>query len=142
MGLSTFAPKMRRTRLLRALLVAWLGLLGCGWGMVLEWKDTFQTEVIDATSGPEPKLTISGLAGHSAYTVDDIEVATTGTTIDVRVHLMLANVHRALVRAGLARDLPPRAGSSGGFSYDLPIPATVNEVRFGNRRTLVWKRGQ
>ncbi len=92
--------------------------------VILEPKDV-QTFKVQELRGTHPtRLQLSGLAFNSSMGVRKITTKRDGTAVVVLVHLSLA--HR---------------GASGNFAYELTIPDSVNEVRFGHSVTPVWKRG-
>jgi hypothetical protein len=126
-GRESMSFKSVMVALRRALVVTTMGLVGCtaARGTVLELKYTGSLKVVDATDSSRPRITISGRVKHSALGVRSIESDIRGDTIDVTVYLVLAG----------SRYL-------GEFSHDVLIPASVNEVRFGEQRALIWKRGQ
>ncbi len=33
-----------------------------------------------------------------------------------------------------------RPGATGTFEYDVSVPDSVNEIRFGNNEALIWAR--
>jgi hypothetical protein len=74
--------------------------------------------------GPARRLKISGLAMHSALFVGRIESKIDGPVETVLVHLTPIG----------------SAGMSGNFDYDVDIPPSVNEVRFGTEGTVIWRR--
>lgn len=92
--------------------------------MILEYKDVqfFKAEA-EPPSAPT-SLKISGLAFHSALSVGKITDENDAGSIVVLVHL-----------------IPATPGTSGSFAIDIPIPDSVNDVRFGNERVEIWKRG-
>src|SRR5262249_10856110 len=76
----------------RAVIVTRMSLAGCSaaGGQVLELKDTSSLKVVDATDSSKPKITISGLAMHSALAVGSIDSEIHGNAIDVTVYLVIA----------------------------------------------------
>jgi hypothetical protein len=112
-----------------AVLIAATILCLCGYGYifywdttVLEYRDTMQFKAVSLPS-PQPTVRISGLSGHSALAVKKITTEKEGSSIIVLVHLFLAKEKR-----------------SGSFEYDVPVPDSVNEIRFGKGKVLIWKR--
>ena len=90
---------------------------------VLEYGATRDLKVVSLYS-PKPTMHISGFSGHSALAVKKITTEREGPSIIVLVHLF-----------------PARGKRSGNFEYDVPIPDSVNEIRFGKDKVLIWKRG-
>jgi hypothetical protein len=105
-------------------LIAFLPM-ACAWGdqMVLEAKDVQFLKVIEVNSSPAQVLRISGLAFHSSLAVDKVTANVDGNSLEVKVHLV-----------------PTRKGLTGNFTYEAAIPDSVDVVRFGNEKTVIWKR--
>lgn len=91
--------------------------------MILEYKDVQSFKATPMPDRTPLVLKISGLAFHSAMSVEKITTRTEGSSLIVYVHLTLA-----------------RPGLSGKFEYELPVPSSINEVRFGNEKAVIWKR--
>ena len=92
--------------------------------VILESKDV-QNLKIEELQGTHPtRLRLSGLAFNSSMGVRKITTKRDGPAEVVLVHLSVA-----------------LRGASGNFAYDLTIPDSVNEVRFGSSTTPIWKRG-
>lgn len=91
--------------------------------MVLEQKDIqfFKTEEI--RNQQAIILKISGLAFHSSLAVSGIKTEQKASSLLVSVSLV-----------------PAREGLSGSFSFEVPIPASVKDVRFGSEKTVIWER--
>ena len=90
---------------------------------VLESKDVQFLKVHELQAARPTRLKISGLAFHSAMSVNKITTKTEGSAMVVLVHLAIA-----------------KQGTSGSFEYELAVPDSVNEVRFGNSSVRIWKR--
>lgn len=71
-------------------------------------------------------LRMSGLPMHSGQVVRNITTKSTGDVITVKAHLALV---------GLAKPI-----SGGMFRYELVVPDSVDEVRFGNSAVSIWTR--
>jgi hypothetical protein len=91
---------------------------------VLESKDVQFFKVEELPRARPTRLIISGLVFKSALSVNKITTKTEGSVTVVMVHLALA-----------------KPGTSGSFQYELPVPDSVDEVRFGSTATSIWKRG-
>jgi hypothetical protein len=91
---------------------------------ILEAKDVQFFKVEELQAAQPVKLRISGLAFNSAMSVKKITTKIDGSVITVQVQLALA-----------------RPGTSGSFAYELTVPDSVSEVRFGKGTAPVWKRG-
>jgi hypothetical protein len=99
---------------------------GCGAPhRVLELKDVQFLKVQEEPAGSPRALRVSGLAFHSALAVDGIHVLENG---DVRI------VEIPLVAA--------RPGLSGSFEYVVEVPASVQEVQFGRKHAILWRRSK
>jgi hypothetical protein len=82
---------------------------------------------VEELPGTRPiELKISGHPFYSGMVVRSITTEKDGPMIIVSVHL---------ATIGLVK---PK--TSGTFEYDLTVPESVAEVRFGHSSTLIWKR--
>ena len=90
--------------------------------VILESKDVQFFEVEELQTSPT-KLRISGLAFKSAMSVSKITTKTDKSVIVVQVHLAIA-----------------KPGTSGSFAYELTVPSSVKEVRFGTTVAPIWQR--
>jgi hypothetical protein len=93
-----------------------------GYTSVLERKVAF-LQVVELQHGKSTVVRITGFSGESACSVKKITSHVENGTITVFVHLFLA-----------------REGTSGNFQYDVHVPESVNEIRFGKKRELIWSR--
>lgn len=94
---------------------------------VLEPRGVHGFKVEELLGAKPTGLRISGRCRGGAMAVSRI-------TSKVEESSMVVQVHVALV-------VLMRRGSSGSFQYELSVPDSVNEVRFGNSLTPVWRRG-
>ena len=92
--------------------------------VILESKDVQNFKVEELRVANSTALELSGLAFNSSMGVRKITTQKNGDAIVILVHLSLA-----------------RRGASGNFAYELTVPDSVNEVRFGRGKTPIWKRG-
>jgi len=90
--------------------------------VVLERGAVVHLQVVELRQGPSTVVRISGLSGHSALSVKKISSHCENATITVIVRLLV------------------REETSGYFQYDVPVPESVNEIRFGQKRELIRKR--
>jgi hypothetical protein len=90
---------------------------------ILEPIDVVMFKVEEIPGAHPTQLRISGGTSSSAESVYKVTTKTEGATIVVLVH------------AGIARK-----GTSGDIKYELSVPDSVSEVRFGHSSTLIWKR--
>ena len=90
--------------------------------MVLERKDTGLFSVKELNGKAPYKLIISGSIFHSSLVVNEIRTKIQGSSLTVFVHLVLT-----------------KPGYSGTFVYELEVPESVSEVRFGNGGTVIWE---
>lgn len=93
--------------------------------LVLERGDTFQFKEEVTQFGDQEVLVISGLSGHSAYTVDHVDI------VRHPDHLQL------LVRVSANG----AEGRSGSFEQTVAIPAWAKRVTYGQEETVIWERG-
>ncbi|MFI5103207.1 MAG: hypothetical protein ACHP9V_07575 [Terriglobales bacterium] len=91
--------------------------------IILEREAVIHLQVIELQHGRSTVVRISGLSGHSALSVKKITSHVENGEITVIVRLFLA-----------------REGTSGNFQYDVPVPESVNEIRFGQKKELIWRR--
>lgn len=91
--------------------------------MILEYKDVQSIKATEIPDRTPLALKISGLVVHSALSVEKITTTAEGSSLIVYVHLAIA-----------------RPGLSGRFERELPVPDSINEVRFGNENVVIWKR--
>ncbi|MDA8103769.1 MAG: hypothetical protein M0Z71_00150 [Nitrospiraceae bacterium] len=91
--------------------------------MVLERKDIQFFKVEEINRGKSIALKISGLAFHSALAVTSIKKEEQGSSLLILVYLG-----------------PAKEGLSGSFSFEVPVPDSVKDVRFGNEKTVIWVR--
>jgi len=106
-----------------------------GGRLVQGFKDVAFDEVLDLDlvgnlkveelPGATPtRLRISGFVFKSWKSVTKITTEKTSSAIVVFVHVFLT-----------------RPGTTGQIDYELPIPDSVTEVRFGNNAKVIWTRG-
>lgn len=116
---------MRMVERMASLLLVTMFMVNCAGAhdMILEAKDVqfFKVEAVKSTG--TTKLRISGLAFRSALSVRNITTEKNGSTMIVLVHLGLA-----------------KKGTSGSFAYEVDVPESITEVRFGKESTLIWQR--
>lgn len=91
--------------------------------LVLEKSDVQFFKAEEIINKKQRTLSISGLAFHSSLAVSDIKIVEKETTLSVLVFLT-----------------PARKGLSGSFSVEVPIPESVNDVKFGNEKIVIWQR--
>ena len=94
---------------------------GCYRTFILELDDIFrfETEYLQESE----TLRISGIAGHSSYSVTEISTKHIGAELIVEIKLGR-----------------PREGLSGGFDYTIDVPPTVERVLLGKERKEIWHR--
>lgn len=91
--------------------------------VILEARDVQNFRVQEVQEKYPTELRLSGLAFNSSMGIRNITTEKYGPVLTVLVHLSLA--HRA---------------NSGNFDYQLTVPDSVNEVRFGRSSVAIWKR--
>lgn len=95
--------------------------------MILEHKDTLQFKVQQLPDQVPLKIKVSGLSGHSALSVSKITTEINGSVLIIYVHLTLATIS---------------GETSGRFDYELIIPDSINEIKFGKKKVSIWKRNK
>jgi hypothetical protein len=90
---------------------------------VLEHSSVIGFKAVETSKPESTVVRISGLSGHSALSIKKITTVREGTSQVVLVHVFLG-----------------RSGTSGSFSYDVIVPNSVNEIRFGKERVTIWTR--
>jgi len=98
--------------------------VACWHTIILERETVVHLQVVELQRGQSVVVRISGLSGHSALSVKRITSHVENGTIIVIVHLFSL----------------PGQGTSGNFQYDVPVPESVNEIRFGQKNELIWQR--
>jgi hypothetical protein len=97
-------------------------LAGCA-SRLLEINDMdLRVQAIFA-SAPE-SIKLSGLIRHSALGISRVETAQTGETLQVRVYAALVS----------------EANPNGDLDYALEVPASVNRIVFGEKKSVIWTR--
>jgi hypothetical protein len=128
--------KMGTMNKLVLILLALLAAGGCAamyYRFEMSYNDILEPDGVDhfkveELSGTHPtRLTISARLLFSGAGIRNIAEKKNGPTIIVLVHL-----------AGAGRVQPK---TSGRLEYEMTVPDSVNEVRFGRSSTLIWKRG-
>jgi hypothetical protein len=97
------------------------------YNVILEAKDVQYLKVEELRATRPVKLKISGHPFYSGMVVRSITAKNDGPVIIVSVHL---------AAIGLVK---PK--TSGTFEYELTVPESITEVRFGRSPTPIWKRG-
>jgi hypothetical protein len=92
--------------------------------LVLERGDTFQFKEEVTQFGNQEVLVISGLSGHSAYSVDHVDILRHPDHVQILVHLSANG----------------EAGRSGSFEETVAIPAWAERVTYGQEETVIWER--
>lgn len=95
-----------------------------GSNMILEAKDAANFSVKASNEGNDLKITISGLAFHSALVVKDIEAKEISKS-EMRILVFL---------------MPTNLGYSGKFEYTFKIGPEINTILFGGDKKIVWQR--
>jgi hypothetical protein len=128
------------TKTTRKLLLVFLGLLlvGCSvtayslygmfYNVILESKDTMHFNVEELRGAHPTKLKITGFPLYSGMIVRSVTQKKHDSTIVVSAHLAVVGLSKPLFFGNV-------------IDYDLTVPDSVNEVRFGSSKTLIWKRG-
>jgi hypothetical protein len=96
------------------------------YNVTLEAKDV-QLFAVQQVREQPTTLRMSGHPFYSGMVIRSITTRTQGSVMTVTVHLALV---------GLVK--PNK--SSGMLDYELTVPESVNEVRFGTSSTPIWRR--
>jgi hypothetical protein len=94
--------------------------------MILEPKFALNFKVISEKKGNVFGVNISGLCGHSAFAVKNIEVKK--DDLDPKVQIVFIYL------------APSDAKLAGSFSKWIPIPDEISSVVFGSEKKVIWKR--
>lgn len=113
------------SQLLFVFLMLCMTACSAGTKMILEYKDVQFPKVQETKNNNSVSLNISGLAFHSSLAVSNIETRIENHSLMVYVNLIIA-----------------KEGLSGSFSYELAVPNSIDEVRFGNEKILIWSRSK
>jgi hypothetical protein len=126
--------KADRSRLVLGLLVVFLAALSVAgykaytafYNQILERSETwhFRVEEVSGTSPLQLRITTDPL--ESAPVIRKVTIRGHNKEITVLYHLALA---------GLAKPT-----LNWGEAYSLTVPDSVNEVRFGRRAEIIWRR--
>src|SRR5260221_6460641 len=128
--------KMKTMPKLVVILIAFLTVGGCAaiyelynafYNVILESKYVDHFNVAELLGTHPTKLKISGHPFYSGMVVRAVTEKKDGPTIIVSVHLAVI---------GLVK---PK--TTGMFEYEVSVPDSVNEVRFGRSSTLIWQQG-
>jgi hypothetical protein len=101
-------------------------LYGMFYNVILEQKDVQNFKVKESPEAERVRLNISGHPFYSGMAVRTITEKKDGPTITISVHLAVIGLMKSK-RTGI-------------FEYELIVPESVDEVRFGRTSTLIWKR--
>jgi hypothetical protein len=99
--------------------VAWL----LWWHSILLGLTNLNLSVVEYKGSGSTIVRISGFCPHSAYAIKKVETKTEGSTMIVFVYAFIA-----------------RGGTTGRLEYDVTVPPSVKEIRFGKGRDLIWSR--
>ncbi|MBV9670047.1 MAG: hypothetical protein JOZ43_03740 [Acidobacteriales bacterium] len=91
--------------------------------VILESKNVVHLKIEEPQATHPTRLKISGFAFNSSMGVRKITTKIEGSAVVVSVHLSMADRE-----------------AGGNFAYELTVPDSVDEVRFGTSKTLIWKR--
>jgi hypothetical protein len=123
---SPLRPPALLSTLALALLLAGCRSLIPAQDLVLERGDTFQFKEEVTQFGNQEVLVISGLSGHSAYTVDYVDIVRHPDHLQILVHLSANG----------------EAGRSGSFEETVAIPAWAKRVTYGQEEAVIWERAR
>ena len=93
--------------------------------IVLEPRYTKELRVVELSSRPTCIVRVSGLSLSSVYSADKFTAQAEGQSLNLLVFLSLSAPWRTVKR----------------FQYDVTVPESVNEIRFGKSKEVIWRRG-
>ena len=125
----------KRSRLLLGLLIGFLAAAGIAayfayetfYNQTLEESALTQVRVEELNETDPVQLRIIVKSLNSSQDIRKVTASTQGRSISIQYHLALAG----LTKSKLGWHEP----------YLLTVPDSVNEVRFGRRSQLIWRRG-
>ena len=91
--------------------------------VVLNRRSIVKLTVVEHTNSGATVVHVSGLCGDDGYSIKRIAIAVEGSSITMFVYASIV-----------------RPGKTGWFEYDVPVPPSVNEIRFGKDKVLIWRR--
>ena len=92
--------------------------------VVLERISIAQLKIVEHTRSGLTIVHVSGWCLDDAYAIKRITATVEGSSINLLVYAFLV-----------------RSGKTGAIEYDVTIPPSVNELRFGKERVVIWRRG-
>jgi hypothetical protein len=90
--------------------------------MILEKKFTFRLMAQEVKGGSVPRISVSGLCGHSAMTVKEVRQRTNASEINIMVIVE-----------------PAKAGATGTFAIDVPVTSDTRCITFGGGKEVIWR---
>ncbi len=91
-------------------------LVACNNNIILEKKDVYNFKVEEK----KDKLIISGLCGHSAYKINEIEVVKKAKSLSVLIYISTIT------------------GVSGSFKKEVLLTKDIEKVFFGKYKANIW----
>ena len=90
---------------------------------VLERRIAMDFKAVEIRTEGIPNVHLSGFCGNSSMSVKNVTFDREPHSVTVLIHIFLT-----------------RKGTTGNFSFDVPIPEGIDEIRFGKERVIVWRR--
>ena len=125
-----------RIRIIVFFVAVFLSLLGFAgykayavfYNQILEQSETWHFEVEEVSSTSPLRLRITTGTIQSAPIIRNVTIEKHGGEMTVLYHLAIA---------GLAKPI-----LNWGAPYTFTVPDSVNEVRFGRRAEIIWRRSK
>lgn len=100
-------------------------LMSCSLGdRILEVRDVRFDNISEVKTSTSLGLHISGQSFLNARKISDIRVMQEKKSLVVLMSMSIVK------------------GTSGYIDCTIPIPNTVNEIKFGNKGIVIWRRGE
>jgi len=91
--------------------------------IMLETRSVAKLTVVERTRSEVTVVHVSGLCQEGAYVIKRVVATVEGSSVNLFVYAVLL-----------------RPGATGWFEYDVTVPASVNEIRFGKDKVVIWTR--
>ncbi len=94
------------------------------YSIVLECGRVSQLKVVEQRQSGITIIHVSGRCAEEFYDVKRVEAIVDGSSINLLVYASIM-----------------RPGATGEIEYAVSDPASVNEIRFGKQKVVIWRRG-
>jgi len=96
--------------------------------IVLGRNNLISIRAVELQHGEPTIVRVSGACGH-LFSIKRVKAQRSGSSISILVYASLVSPVNL-----------PWEHDSGIFEYDLSVPKSVSEIRFGKKGVLIWKR--